>query len=151
MMYTFLWVLSWGFGCGPQHKVLCSTTGSTTGLGLLHNMRNDYRSNRKVLHVVVEVELHDRVKALAAAAGCSITEFVTKVLEKGTCDDVNVGSGDSFWVRAAGGVHGPHSAGSGGSVAVGGVVGRGVDWDSILIKPVKESVVVASDEWLDSA
>jgi len=104
-----------------------------------------------VLHVVVEVELHDRVRALAGAAGCSITEFVTKVLEKGTGDDVNVGSGDSFWVRAAGGVHGPHSAGGSGSTVVGGVVGRGVDWDSILIKPVKESVVVASDEWLDSA
>ena len=105
-----------------------------------------------MLHVVVEVELHDRVKALAAAAGCSITEFVTKVLEKGTCDDAGVGSSrDSFWVRAAGGVHGPHSAGGGGSAAVGGVVGRGVDWDSILIKPVKESVVVAADEWLDIA
>jgi len=125
--------------------------GSTTVEGLLHNMRNDYRSGRKVLHVVVEVELHDRVKALAAAAGCSITEFVTKVLEKGTGNDADIGSGDSFWVRAAGGVHGPHSAGGGGSVAVGGVVGRGVDWDSILIKPVKESVVEPVDEWLDTA
>ena len=125
--------------------------GSTTVEGLLHNMRNDYRSGRKVLHVVVEVELHDRVKALAAAAGCSITEFVTKVLEKGTDYVADVGSGDSFWVRAAGGVHGPHGAGGGGGVAVGGVVGRGVDWDSILIKPVKESVVEPVDEWLDTA
>ena len=103
-------------------------------------MRNDYRSGRKVLHVVVEVELHDRVKALAAAAGCSITEFVTKVLEKGTSHDVGVGSsGDSFWSRAAGGVHGPHGAGDSGSASVGGPVGRGVDWDSILVagkKPV---------------
>jgi hypothetical protein len=115
-------------------------------------MRNDYRSNRKVLHVVVEVELHDRVKALAAAAGCSITEFVTKVLEKGTSHDAGVGSGDSFWVRAAGGVHGSHGAGDSGSASVGGPVGRGVDWDSILVagkKPVVESV--SADEWLDIA
>jgi len=129
--------------------------GSTTEEGLLHNMRNDYRSGRKVLHVVVEVELHDRVKVLAAAAGCSITEFVTRVLEKGTCDDAGVGaSGDSFWVRAAGGVHGPHSARSSGSVTVGGPVGRGVDWDSILVagkKPVVEPSVVSADEWLDIA
>ena len=107
---------------------------------MLHNMRNDYRSGRKVLHVVVEVELHDRVKALAAAAGCSITEFVTKVLEKGTNHDAGVGSsGDSFWARAAGGVHGSHGAGDSGSASVGGPVGRGVDWDSILVagkKPV---------------
>ena len=118
---------------------------------MLHNMRNDYRSGRKVLHVVVEVELHDRVKALAAAAGCSITEFVTKVLEKGTGDDAGVGSGDSFWSRAAGGVYGSHGAGDSGGFAVGGPVGRGVDWDSILIKPVKESVVETVDEWLDTA
>jgi hypothetical protein len=114
-------------------------------------MRNDYRSGRKVLHVVVEVELHDRVKALAGAAGCSITEFVTKCLEKGTGDVADVGSGDSVLSGAKGSVNGPHSATGRGSIAVGGVVGRGVDWDSILIKPVKESVVVASDEWLDIA
>ena len=67
-------------------------------------MRNDYRGGRKVLHVVVEVELHDRVKRLAAADGCSITEFVTKVLEKGTGNDVGVGSADSVLSGAAGGV-----------------------------------------------
>lgn len=92
-----------------------------------------------MLHVVVEVELHDRVKALAGVAGCSITEFVTRVLEKGTGNDADVGSGDSFWVRAAGGVHGPHGAGDSGGASVGGPVGRGVDWDSILVagkKPV---------------
>ena len=108
-----------------------------------------------MLHVVVEVELHDRVKALAAAAGCSITEFVTKVLEKGTSHDAGVGSGDSFWSRAAGGVHRTHSAGDSGSASVGGPVGRGVDWDSILVagkKPVVEPVsVVSADEWLDIA
>ena len=119
---------------------------------MLHNMRNDYRSGRKVLHVVVEVELHDRVKALAAAAGCSITEFVTRVLEKGTSHDAGVGSsGDSFWVRAAGGVHGPHGAGDSGGASVGGAVGRGVDWDRILTKPVVEPVVETVDEWLDTA
>ena len=131
--------------------MLCSTTGSTTVEGLLHNMRNDYRSGRKVLHVVVEVELHDRVRALAAAAGCSITEFVTKCLEKGTCDDADVRSGDSVLSGAKGSVNGAHSAAGSRSTVVGGPVGRGVDWDSILIKPVKESVVVAADEWLDIA
>lgn len=128
--------------------------GSTTGLGLLHNMRNDYRNGRKVLHVVVEVELHDRVKALAAAAGCSITEFVTKVLEKGTGNDAGVRSANSVLSGKAGGVHGPHSAGDSGSASVGGAVGRGVDWDSILVagkKPVVESVSVSADEWLDIA
>ena len=119
---------------------------------MLHNMRNDYRVGRKVLHVVVEVELHDRVRLLAGAAGCSITEFVTRVLEKGTGDDAGVGSGDSFWARAAGGVYGSHGAGDSGGSVVGGVVGRGVDWDSILIKPTKESVVEQPvDEWLDTA
>ena len=118
---------------------------------MLHNMRNDYRSGRKVLHVVVEVELHDRVRLLAGVAGCSITEFVTRVLEKGTSHDADVRSGDSFWVRAAGGVHGPHGAGDSGSASVGGAVGRGVDWDRILTKPVVEPVVETVDEWLDTA
>ena len=125
--------------------------GSTTGLGLLHNMRNDYRSGRKVLHVVVEVELHDRVRALAAAAGCSITEFVTKVLEKGTDHVADVRPADSVLSGAKGSVNGPHSAAGRGSAPVGGAVGRGVDWDSILTKPVKESVVEPVDEWLDTA
>ena len=115
-------------------------------------MRNDYRSGRKVLHVVVEVELHDRVRLLAGVAGCSITEFVTKCLEMGTGNDVGVGSsGDSFWVRAAGGVNGAHSAAGSGSTVVGGVVGRGVDWDSILTKPAPVVETVVVDEWLDTA
>ena len=119
---------------------------------MLHNMRNDYRGGRKVLHVVVEVELHDRVRDLAAWNGCSITEFVTKVLEKGTGDDAGVGSGDSVLSGAKGGVNGAHGAAGGGGSVVGGVVGRGVDWDSILIKPAKESVVEQPvDEWLDTA
>lgn len=138
------------------HNSVCYAPqqGSTTGLGLLHNMRNDYRNGRKVLHVVVEVELHERVKALAAAAGCSITEFVTKVLEKGTGNDAGVRSANSVLSGKAGGVHGPHSAGDSGSASVGGAVGRGVDWDSILVagkKPVVESVSVSADEWLDIA
>ena len=118
---------------------------------MFHNMRNDYRGGRKVLHCVVEVELHDRVKRLAAADGCSITEFVTKVLEKGTGNDVGVGSADSVLSGAKGGVVGSHGAGDSGGFAVGGPVGRGVDWDRILTKPVPvvESVVV--DEWLDTA
>ena len=114
-------------------------------------MRNDYRGGRKVLHVVVEVELHDRVRLLAGVAGCSITEFVTRVLEKGTGDDAGVGSGDSFWARAAGGVYGSHGAGDSGSVTVGGPVGRGVDWDRILTKPVPVVETVVVDEWLDTA
>ena len=114
-------------------------------------MRNDYRGGRKVLHVVVEVELHDRVRLLAGVAGCSMTEFVTKVLEKGTSYDADVRSGESFWVRAAGGVHGPHGAGDSGSASVGGAVGRGVDWDRILTKPVPVVEPVPVDEWLDTA
>ena len=138
------------------HNMKCYAPqqGSTTGLGLLHNMRNDYRSNRKVLHVVVEVELHDRVKALAAAAGCSITEFVTKVLEKGTGNDADVRPTDSVSSGTQSSVNGSHSARGSGSSVVGGPVGRGVDWDSILAtaaKPVVESVSVSADEWLDIA
>ena len=104
-----------------------------------------------MLHVVVEVELHDRVKALAVAAGCSITEFVTKVLEKGTGNDVGVGSADSVLSGAAGGVVGSHGAGDSGGVTVGGPVGRGVDWDSILTKPAPVVETVVVDEWLDTA
>ena len=105
-----------------------------------------------MLHCVVEVELHDRVKRLAAADGCSITEFVTRVLEKGTGNDVGVGSADSVLSGAEGGVVGSHGAGDSGGFAVGGAVGRGVDWDRILIKPVKDSVVEQPvDEWLDTA
>jgi hypothetical protein len=121
---------------------------------LLHNMRNDYRSGRKVLHVVVEVELHDRVRALAGAAGCSITEFVTKCLEKGTDYVADVGPADSVMSGTKGSVNGTHSAAGSGSSPVGGVVGRGVDWDSILVagkKPVVEPSVVSADEWLDIA
>jgi hypothetical protein len=118
-------------------------------------MRNDYRSGRKVLHVVVEVGLHDRVKALAAADRCSITEFVTRVLEEGTGYDANVeSSGDCFLSGAAGGVDGFHGGGDSGEATVGGVVGRGVDWDSILAagkKPVVEPSVVSADEWLNIA
>ena len=118
---------------------------------MLHNMRNDYRGGRKVLHVVVEVELHDRVRLLAGVAGCSITEFVTRCLEMGTGNDVGVGSADSVLSGAKGSVVGAHGAGDSGCFAVGGPVGRGVDWDRILTKPVPvvESVVV--DEWLDTA
>ena len=104
-----------------------------------------------MLHVVVEVELHDRVRVLAAAAGCSMTDFVTRVIEKGTSHDADVRSGDSFWVRAAGGVHGPHGAGDSGSASVGGAVGRGVDWDRILTKPVPVVEPAVVDEWLDTA
>ena len=104
-----------------------------------------------MLHVVVEVELHDRVRLLAGVAGCSITEFVTKCLEMGTGNDVDVRSGDSFWARAASGVHGSHGAGDSGGFAVGGPVGRGVDWDRILTKPAPVVETVVVDEWLDTA
>ena len=95
-----------------------------------------------MLHVVVEVELHDRVKALAAWNGCSITEFVTKVLEKGTGNDAGVGSADSVTSGTKSSVNGSHSAGGGGGSVVGGPVGRGVDWDSLLLKS-KPTVVAA--------
>ena len=119
---------------------------------MLHNMRNDYRVGRKVLHVVVEVELHDRVRALAVAGGVSITAFVSQILEEVTCGGVGVGSGDSVLSGAKGSVNGAHGAAGGGGSVVGGVVGRGVDWDRILTKPVVEVVVEQPvDEWLDTA
>jgi hypothetical protein len=117
-------------------------------------MRNDYRSGRKVLHCVVEVELHDRVRALAAANGVSITAFVSQILEEVTCGGVGVGSADPVVFGAKSGVVGSHSAGGSGSGPVSGVVGRTVDWDSILAagnKPAKEPVVVPADDWLDIA
>ena len=107
-------------------------------------MRNDYRSDQKVLHCVVEAGLHGRVKALAAADGVSITEFITRVLESVTDDAVGVGPGHRVVPRTAGSVHGTYGAGSGGGFTVGGVTGRGVDWDSVLAtgkKPVVERVL----------
>lgn len=117
-------------------------------------VRNDYRVDRKVLHCVVEVGLHDRVRAAAAASGVSITAFVVDVLEGSLGDGVGVGSSDCVVFGAEGGVHGSHGAGDSGGVVVGGFVGRGVDWDSVLaagIKPVVEPVVLVKDEWLDIA
>ena len=118
-------------------------------------MRNDYRVGRKVLHCVVEGWLHDRVRAAALADGLSITAFVVKVLEGSVDDGVGLGPADCVLSGAAGGVRGANGAGGGGGVAVGGVVGRGVDWDSIFAagtKPVVEQgVVVGADEWLDIA
>jgi hypothetical protein len=104
-------------------------------------MRNDYRSDQKVLHCVVEAGLHGRVKALAAADGVSITEFVTRVLESVTDDAVGVGSGHRVVPRTAGSVHGTYGAGGGGGVTVGGAVGRGVDWGVLLSKPASPVVV----------
>ena len=98
-----------------------------------------------MLHCVVEVELHDRVRALAVAGGVSITAFVSQILEEVTCGGVGVGSGDPVVFGAQSGVVGSHSAGGSGSGPVGGVVGRTVDWDSILAagsKPVSQPAVL---------
>ena len=143
------------FCFAPQQGVVwCFTTWVHNREGLFHNMRNDYRSGRKVLHCVVEVELHDRVRALAVAGGVSITAFVSQILEEVTCGGVGVRSGDPVVFGAKSGVVGSHSAGGSGSGPVGSVVGRTVDWDSILAagnKPAKEPVVVPDDDWLDIA
>jgi ABC-type transporter Mla maintaining outer membrane lipid asymmetry permease subunit MlaE len=112
---------------------------------MVHNMRNDYRVGRKVLHCVVDEWLHDRVCAAALVDGVSITAFVSRVLEEVTCGGVGVGSGDSVVFGAKSGVVGSHSAGGSGSGPVGGVVGRTVDWDSILVagsKPVLQPAVL---------
>ena len=119
--------------------------GSTTGCGMVHNMRNDYRVGRRVLHCVVDEWLHDRVCAAALVDGVSITAFVSRVLEEVTCGGVGVGSGDPVVFGAKSGVVGSHSAGGSGSGPVGGVVGRTVDWDSILAagsKPVLQPAVL---------
>lgn len=108
-------------------------------------MKNDYRADKKVLHLVVEGDLHVAVKLSAATAGVSITEFVTSVLEKEVgYGDVGVGSRDRVGVASSGGPHGAHGGGSGAGHSQSGVAGRGVDWDSLLLagKKAKASVGV---------
>ena len=97
-------------------------------------MRNDYRSGKKVLHLVVEESLHLSVKCVAADKGVSITEFVTSILEREVGHGVvGVGSGDSEGSGASGGVHGSHGVGDRGGHFESGVAGRGVDWDALLV------------------
>jgi hypothetical protein len=100
---------------------------------MLHNMKNDYRGKKKVLHVVVEADLHLAVRLTAAAAGVSITEFVTSILDREVgYGVVGVGSGDSEGSGASGGFHGPHSVRDSGDDSQSGASGRGVDWDAML-------------------
>lgn len=107
---------------------------------MVHNMRNDYRGGRRVLHCVVDAGLHDRVRAAAVADGVSITLFVSRVLGEVTGYGVGVESGDFGVFGAAGSVHGQNSTGVGGGSVVVCSSGRGVDWDSVLARGEKQSV-----------
>jgi len=96
-------------------------------------MRNDYRGGKKVLHLVVEGDLHLAVKLAAAAAGVSITEFVTRILDKEVSHgDAGTGSGHRVGVEASGSPYGAHGGGGGAGHSQSGVAGRGVDWDAML-------------------
>ena len=96
-------------------------------------MKNDYRGGKKVLHVVVEEDLHLAVRLTAAAAGLSITEFVTRILDKEVSDGVvGVGPRDREGSYASGGVVGAQRSGGGGGDSQSGASGRGVDWDAML-------------------
>ena len=96
-------------------------------------MKNDYRGGKKVLHVVVEADLHLAVRLTAAAAGVSITEFVTSILDREVGYGV-VGTGprDREGSVASGGVVGAQRSGGGGGDSQSGASGRGVDWDAML-------------------
>ena len=97
-------------------------------------MKNDYRSDKKVLHLVVESDLHVAVKLTAATAGVSITEFVTQLLEKEVGHgDVGIGSGDRVGFASSGGSDGAHGGRGSGGDSQSGASGRGVDWDSLLL------------------
>ena len=88
---------------------------------------------KKVLHLVVEEDLHLAVKLTAAAVGVSITEFVTSLLEKEVSrGDAGTGSGHRVGVEASGSPYGAHGGGGGAGHSQSGVAGRGVDWEAML-------------------
>ena len=109
-------------------------------------MKNAYRADRKVLHVVLDSGLHGAVKSSAVAAGLSITEFVTQVLEKEVgYGDAGTGSGNRDGAEATGRPNGAYGGGSGAGHSVPSAAGRGIaepaativerkqpDWDAIL-------------------
>jgi len=93
--------------------------------------RNDYRLGKRQLSVVLDVGLVEAVKV--AAGGGSVSEFVRSVLAREVGYGAGgVGSRDREVFGASGVVAGPLSVGGGGGGVVGGVVGRGVDWDAVL-------------------
>lgn len=97
-------------------------------------MKNDYRSGKKVLHLVVEEGLHLAVKCVAADQGLSITEFVTSILEREVgYGDAGVGPADFARVGETGGVVGSLGGGDCGGDSQSGLVGR-VDWDSLMVQ-----------------
>lgn len=113
-------------------------------------MKNDYRVDKKVLHLVVEGDLHVAVKSAAATGGVSITEFVTSMLEREVGYGVaGVGSGDSEGSGASGGFHRSHSVGDSGGHSQSGPVGRGVDWDALLLAGRVQKSTVGSTIVLD--
>ena len=90
---------------------------------------------KKVLHLVVEEDLHLAVKLTAAAVGVSITEFVTSLLEKEVSrGDAGLGSGHRVGVEASGSPYGAHGGGGGAGHSQSGASGRGVDWEALLLK-----------------
>lgn len=109
---------------------------------------NDYRKSRAVLHCVVDAQVYVALKCLAGDQGRSVTDVVNELLalEVERNGYVGVGSGDREGPSEEGGVVGEVRGGGGGGSAVGGVAGRGVDWDAIFAqgrsaKPVSSGSV----------
>jgi hypothetical protein len=96
-------------------------------------MRNDYRVGKKVLHVVVDVDLHLAVKLAAAEQGVSVTELVTRILDKEVSyGDAGIGSGHRVGSASSGGANGAYGGGSGAGHSQSGASGRRVDWEELL-------------------
>jgi len=106
----------------PLQVSLCSTTSNV----MLHYMsKNDYRSSKKQLSVVLDVDLIGAVKCAATDGGLSVSEFVRSVLAREVgYDDSGVGSGDREVFGASGSLVGQVSVGDSGSSVVGSVAGR---------------------------
>lgn len=63
---------------------------STTCVCMLHYMpKNDYRSGRRQVSLVVDEALWWAVKAVAAERGVSVTRLVTGLLEDAVCEPVS--------------------------------------------------------------
>ena len=106
----------------PLQGSLCSTTSNV----MLHYMsKNDYRSSRKQLSVVLDVDLIGAVKCAATDGGLSVSEFVRSVLAREVNYDAGgVGSGDREVFGASGVAVGQVSVGGSGSGTISGTTGR---------------------------
>jgi hypothetical protein len=146
---------------GPLQVSLCSTTSNV----MLHYMsKNAYRSSKKQLSVVLDVDLIGAVKCAAADGGLSVSEFVRSVLAREVgCDVGGSGFGDREVFGASGGVVGQVSVAGSGSGTISGTTGRRTvvveknisfpaegntgkpDWDAILTagaKPIRQQPVI---------